>query len=442
MYLTEVKVIRDKGFYKEIDGYCEKCKNLYNLTNYTINQIYRIACKMAKDEELEDWEGAFIENVNEGIDIYNKGGRTEKHVKHISKDRKTMTDFYFVNWYMRGATYFYDTLPLITSGQRVIEELCNAWKGYYSLLDRYNQGKIKNKPNKPGYKDKKNGRADFVITKAHFKQIGNKLILSKRLNNYVIRTNKTNIQQIRLITEKGYVKAKIVYKVADKELKRDNGRYYSIDLGINNLMAVVSNIKGINPIIINGKPLKSVNQYYHKEFARLQSICNTVNNLETTKRLSQLTDKRNRKINDYMHKVSRIVIEKAKEDNISKIVVGKNTNWKQRMLMGKKGNQNFSFIPYNKLINMLRYKGQIEGIEVIEVEERYTSGTSYIDEEFPCKDNYDKTRRVHRGLFRTNKGITINADVNGAYQILKKADLVGYLGYKGAERVEKVRKTA
>lgn len=442
MYLTEIKIIRDKEFYKVIDECCANCSRLYNTTNYNINQISRIGNKMKQGIKLEPWEDAYIEKVNKGIEHYNHSGRTEKNLKPIGKDRTAMTDFYFLNWYMRGTSYLYESLPLIISGQKVIEELCNAWTSYYKLLEKYKAGKLRVRPQKPGYKDKKRGRVDFVIPHSGFKHINNKIILSKRLNKYQIKTNKQNVKQIRLITENGYIKVKIIYQIEEQTAKQDNGRYFSIDLGVNNLMTVVSNIRGIEPFILNGKPIKAINQYYYKTNAKYQSIGKRVNSVETTKRLARLSDKRRRKIDDYFHKVTKIVIDKAVENDICKIIVGKNTNWKANCKLGKTSNQNFMSIPYTRLLKMLEYKGRLQGIEVIQVEERYTSGTSYVDGEQPIKENYNKKRRVKRGLFKTKEGITINADVNGAYQIMKKVRLKTRLYYKGQERVERIRNAA
>ena len=126
---------------------------------------------------------------------------------------------------------------------------------------------------------------------------------------------------------------------------------------------------------------------------------------------------------------------KALQHNISKIVIGNNKGWKQDISLGKHTNQTFVSIPFSKLIQMLTYKAQQAGIDVIVVEESYTSGTSYIDNETPVKDNYNKSRRKYRGLFVSNKGIAINADVNGAYQILKKRYAISYKGMESTERL-------
>ena len=121
-----------------------------------------------------------------------------------------------------------------------------------------------------------------------------------------------------------------------------------------------------------------------------------------------------------MHCASRWIINYCIDNNIGIIVVGKNDKWKQECDMSRFTNQKFIQIPYELFISKLKYKSEEIGIEVIETEEGYTSGTSFLDGEEPIKENYDKSRRVHRGLFLSNTGIEINADVNGAYQIMRK----------------------
>ena len=143
-------------------------------------------------------------------------------------------------------------------------------------------------------------------------------------------------------------------------------------------------------------------------------------NKDYTKKMDSLTRKRNNKIDDYMHKTSNYLIQYAIANNVNTIIIGNNNEWKQNSSMSKKVNQSFVGIPHMRFIEMIQYKAQNVGLNIILTEESYTSGTSFLDNEDPIKANYDKTRRVHRGLFISNQGIKINADVNGAYQIMKK----------------------
>ena len=145
-----------------------------------------------------------------------------------------------------------------------------------------------------------------------------------------------------------------------------------------------------------------------------------MNSSDYSKRMDRLTEKRNAKIDDYLHKASRYIINYCLKHDIHTIVIGKNKEWKQNINLSKRVNQNFVQIPFARLIEMIQYKAEECGIAVILTEESYTSGTSFIDNELPTKENYNKSRRVYRGLFKSNSGTLINADLNGAYQIIKK----------------------
>ena len=134
----------------------------------------------------------------------------------------------------------------------------------------------------------------------------------------------------------------------------------------------------------------------------------------------KLTAKRNNKINDFIHKASKYVIDYALRLNVNTIVIGNNKDWKRESKMSKRVNQSFVGIPHQEFINKIIYKAEDVGIKVITTEESYTSGTSFLDGELPIKEYYNKSRRIFRGLFRSNKGKLINADLNGAYQIMKK----------------------
>ncbi len=207
----------------------------------------------------------------------------------------------------------------------------------------------------------------------------------------------------------------IVYEIEVPDTLPESNRIVSIDLGVDNFITMVNNI-GEKPIAVKGGVIKSINQYYNKEKARTQSELKKINKLDWSKKLQKLTNKRYEMIKYQMHCISKYVIDYCVLHNIDTLIVGLNKGWKQEN--GKK--QNFTYIPYDMFINMLKYKCENNGIKCISVNESYTSGTSFLDGEEPVKANYNKSRRVHRGLFVTNNGKKINADVNGAYQIMKK----------------------
>jgi len=236
----------------------------------------------------------------------------------------------------------------------------------------------------------------------------------------MFKTNiKDKLMQIRFIPKGADYILEIVYETDIPEINQHNQKIAGIDIGVNNLATVSNNI-GLKSFIINGRPLKSMNQYYNKKKAQLQSDLKIKHNKNWSNKLKILTTKRNNKITDYIHKSSKYIIDWCIKNNINTLIIGKNKNWKQESKMSKKVNQNFIQIPYQMFINQLEYKCQNKAINFILTEESYTSGTSFLDNELPIKDNYNKERRKYRGLFISNNGIKINADLNGSYQIIKK----------------------
>ena len=437
MLLTEKKVIKKdkdtKEIYDLIDTYCYKAKNLRNVVNYVIKQCYYIHSKLKQGEIIDSREKAFIKDINNAIYSYNKN--KEYKLSYIDSNNGFISDAYFLSYYMKTRKE-YKEMPYSVCSQQIIQVVCKDWKSYYKSIKDYNKNKNKylGKPRIPKYYDKNKGRDWIILTNQNFKLLeGNILKLPSFLDVLELKPKHKDIRQLRIKTAQNGIVINYIYQIPDV-VKKENNNYMGIDIGINNLMTVVSNTK-MNPFIINGKTLKSINQYYNKRKSELQTKASK-SNLRVTKRIERLTNIRNNKVSDYLHKASREVINKAIEYNISKIVIGNNKGWKQEVNMGKVTNQNFVSIPFNVLIQYLIYKAELVGIEVIVTEESYTSGTSYIDNEMPIKEFYNKKRRIQRCLFKSNNGIEINADVNGAYQILKKRYS---LEYKGVERIERIK---
>jgi putative transposase len=208
----------------------------------------------------------------------------------------------------------------------------------------------------------------------------------------------------------------IVSEVEVSDVISENKRIAGIDLGVNNLATASNNI-GEQPFIINGRGLKSINQFYNKRRSELQS--KLPKGQFWSKQLEQITFKRFNRVKNYMHHASHYIVKWCVQHQIDTLVVGHNDEWKQNLRMDKVNSQNFVFIPYKMLIQQLKYKCEDVGIEFVETEESYTSGTSFLDGEVPCKENYNKRRRVKRGLFQAS-GTLINSDVNGSLQIIKK----------------------
>ena len=211
----------------------------------------------------------------------------------------------------------------------------------------------------------------------------------------------------------------VIYEVKEAEMKENNGRYCAVDLGLNNMATVTSNVS--KPYIINGRPVKSINQYYNKKKAYLQS---KLKDQKTSRRIQKLTLKRNNKIKDYFHKTSSYIVNQLVSDSINTIIIGHNKDWKQDISIGSKNNQSFTSVPHTMLINQLKYKCRLVGINVICREESYTSKSSFLDHD-PIPNLGDNKasfsgRRIKRGLYKSGRERLINADVNGSYNIMRK----------------------
>lgn len=321
----------------------------------------------------------------------------------------------------------YMNMPGAQSAQQTLRLLDRNWKSFFKSIKDWskNKDKYSGKPKLPKYKPK-DGQMVLIVTNQQVKQKGNQLIFPKSFGGFTVTPrcvtlpNFEKLREVHIVPSNQAFCVEIVYSIfVEDTVLQDNGRIMSIDLGLDNLATVVTNT-GLQPILVNGKGLKSVNQYYNKRKAYYQSIAKQMNDKNYTNRLHRLTRKRNFKIDDALHKVSRFIVNIALENDITTIVIGNNKNWKQFISLGKQTNQSFVTIPHQKLIDHIVYKAQLQGIRVICTEESYTSGTSFLDGESPVKEFYDKKRRICRGLFRSNQGVFINADVNAGYQIMKK----------------------
>ena len=274
----------------------------------------------------------------------------------------------------------------------------------------------------PRYLNKKQGRfcLEYELGAISKKSLRNGTISLSKTNIEIKYQNKDRkIKVVRLIPGKSCHKMEIVYEkeiIKNQKLNRD--KFISIDLGINNLMTITSNQRGFTPLVVNGRPLKSINQFYNKKRAFLQS--KLADKRYNSHQIVKLTHKRNMKIMDYLHKSSKMLIDICLKNNIGNIILGYNQEWKQNAGLGKRNNQNFVQIPFFKLKQMIQYKSELSDINFLEHEESYTSICSFLDNEPVKKHDVYKGRRIRRGLFKSEFGKLINADVNGSYNIMKK----------------------
>lgn len=318
-------------------------------------------------------------------------------------------------------------------GQGTLRILDKNWKSFFVAIKDWskNPSKYLGRPKLPKYKPK-DGRFVLYLDSNKVKLKDRYVYFAwkpfKQFNNRFRTNAKERILQCRFIPKGSHYVMEIVYEMEVSECSDSSDRVAAIDVGVDNFITMVNNI-GEKPIVVKGGIIKSINQYYNKQKAEIQSELKKTNKQDWSKRLQKLADKRYEMIKYQMHCISKYVIDWCVLYNIDTLIVGHNDEWKQN----NKGMQNFTYISYDMFIQMLVYKCENNGIRFVETEEGYTSGTSFVDNEDPVKENYDKSRRVYRGLFVGNNGIQINADVNGAYQILKKVIPNAYAnGIEGA----------
>lgn len=360
--------------YKELDNLCFLSKNLYNSSLYCVRQYYF---------------------------------KNKKYLGY-SKLNKISNECFASD---------YQALPRKVS-QQVQRLVDHNFKSFFNHLKSRKQGE---RINIPKYLHKVDGRQVLTYTKQAI-SFNNRNVPDGFLKlsgvSFLIKTKISNVQFARIVPSKGFITIEIGYEIKEHD-QLDKQRYASIDIGINNLATVTSNVA--RPFIINGKPLKSINQFYNKKISDLAPKSKS----KWTNRMYSINRKRNNKINDYMHKASRFVVNQLVENNVGTLIVGHNKYWKQDTTMRNSTKQTFIQIPFNKFIDMLIYKCRLSGIDVFVQEESYTSKSSFIhQDDIPMfgdgKEHKFSGKRIKRGLYKNNDGSTINADVNGSYNILRK----------------------
>lgn len=372
-YRCETHIIkRNHRLFNYCDEVCFKSKNLYNYANY-----------MMRKEFIE------TRRLSSAYD-YNKLLKTEEVFKE---------------------------LPAKTS-QQIIMKLSKNWKSFFRAINDWknNIHKYNGQPSLPKYKEK-NGRNIVFFDYQQMKLLDKKFKFPKSDNYIESFISKEQFKQLQIIPYGSCYKICIYYQIEIPEKETYNNNYLAIDLGVDNLATLTNNI-GLEPIIVNGKILKSINQYYNKILGKARSYVGNI----TSNRMKRISFKRNNIIETHFHIISRWITNYCKSYNIENIVVGKNKDWKRNSTMNKKSNQKFIQLPHERLIQMLKYKGEEVGVRVIEVEESYTSKASFVDSDEMLKGAKFSGKRITRGLYQSEKGTLINADVNGSYNILRKCN--------------------
>ena len=335
----------------------------------------------------------------------------------------------------KGSSENYTILPSQTAN-RILYTLDKSWKAFFKATKEWKKypEKFLAKPKIPGYK-KKDGEHILIFTNQQCKIEDGCLSFPATLGIAPVKTRlgaDVKIKEARIIPKGvGYV-CEIVHDKEVTQLTLDPKNVVGIDLGLNNIVTMANNL-GLKPIVIKGGFVKSMNQYYNKKRAEIQSVYDH-QGIKYGSKMEGLTDKRNRKMKDAMHKISRFVINWCIEHDIGSLVIGHNDNWKQKANLGKRNNQNFVSVPYYLLIRDLTYKGEEVGITVVEQEEAHTSKCSFLDNE-PIEHHVEYVgKRIKRGIFRAADGTKINADVNGALNIILKAIPEAFVNESGRDR--------
>ena len=298
----------------------------------------------------------------------------------------------------------------------VIRSYCNSIKDW-----KKNPNKYHGMPQMPHYR-KRGGVFNLYYPNNTASIKDGRIMLAKDLFIDIPQWDKygesiINFNQIRLKSYKNFIKVEIVYEKAIEQADVDKSKYAAIDLGVDNLATMVTE-KGCT--IYNGRYLKSYNRHFNKRLVYLQSIKDRQNIKKCTKRIRGMYDKRDRYFEDAFHKVSRQIVDTLIEQKIGTLAVGYNVGWKQKSDMGKVSNQKFIQIPFARLANYLRYKCELVGINFVEHEESYTSKCDALAFEEIGKHDVYLGKRVKRGLFQSSVGKLINADQNGALNIMRK----------------------
>lgn len=322
----------------------------------------------------------------------------------------------------------YRLLPSKVS-QQVLKLLDKNWQSYFAALEAWKQdpSQFLGRPKIPGYKDKKDGRNVLVYTIQALSKpaLKNGIIKPSQLG-IEVRTRHRNVDQVRIVPKKsGCYVVEVVYTQEEKHAQLDHSLVAAVDIGVNNLVALTANKRGFVPRLVNGRPIKSVNQCYNKQIRKLQKKMSS--NHHTSRELERVASKRTRRIDHYMHTTSKRVIDLLVAEGIGMLVIGKNPGWKQESNMRKKDNQHFVQISHARFIDMLIYKAGLVGIRVLVQEESYTSKASFLDlDPIPVYGKEEgkpafSGKRIKRGMYQSKSGTKLNADVNGSYNIMRKA---------------------
>ena len=396
MYLTVKQQIKhlSKEDYKSIKKLCRIAKNLTNEAIYNVRQYYFTEDKFLK---------------------YEKNYTLLKSSPNYKELNSNMA-------------------------QQILKEVDSSFKSFFGLIKLAKQGKYSLKDCKLPHYLSKDGYTTLVI--GFVRLNGNKLILP--FSNNFKKTHKVveitippvlldkKVKEIRILPKANarYFEIQYIYEAGCIQRNLNTQNALALDLGVNNLVTAVSSTG--KSFIVDGRRLKSINQWFNKENARLQSIKDKQHfGKKPTNRQKAITRDCNNKVNDYMNKAARMIIDYCINNDIGTLIAGYNVTFQRNSHIGKQNNQNFVNIPYGRLRDKLAYMCELNGITYVEQEESYTSKASFWDKDnIPVYNNdnpkeYEFSgKRIHRGMYQCANGKCLNADVNGALNIMRKSNVV------------------
>jgi len=385
--------------YRVIDEAAFKSKNLYNAALYEVRQAF----------------------IHEG-----------KYLNYSEMDKRMQSHA------------AYKALPAKVS-QQVLVLLDKNWTAFFEARKAYEEdpSTFTGRPRLPKYKHKTEGRNILVYTIQAVSKRGLKQgLIQPSMLPIEIQTKHKDIDQVRIVPRNGHYVVEVIYRKAPVQAQVDPSYCVAIDLGVTNVAAITANREGFIPRLVNGRTLKAMNQWYNKRMKELKLCLPKEERERVTRQMEQITNKRNRQVNHYLHAASKRIIDFLVKEGVGTIIIGKNPRWKQEVNNGRRNNQNFVAIPHARFIDMLTYKASLVGIQVEIQEESYTSKASFLDlDPIPTYKPNDEEEHSFSGkrigrrnrLYRTKDGRIICADVNGSYNILRKRkpDAFAHVDAKG-----------
>jgi putative transposase len=446
---------------------CQQAKNVHNTTNFYIRQVftsYRQEMPLQPlQQEVLDTLQHYIGPMNERQDKAYRSRIAREQQKPLDQ-RKDITcntfslpskdnpyvDYHFLDSLFKAMKQAdYRSLPT-QSSQWVMKNVFQNWTSFFASIKDYRKHpeKYKGTPRIPTYC--RANQKEILFTNQDCVMKDEKYLkfpkTKQRLNIGKLGCVKGKLKQVRVIPKYGQYVVELIFDCPFEPKKVENQRYMAIDLGIDNLATIVTNT-GRKPTLVKGGKIKAINQYYNKMKAHYLGVLRQGKSSKagphTSTRLEKLHQHRHFKLKDLFHKVSHHIVQIAVKQSIGTIIIGQNQGWKETCNIGKRNNQSFCHIPHHLLISMIQYKAAQQGVHVQLTEESYTSKASFLDHD-PLPSYEEGTtqnfsgKRIHRGLYKSPQGL-INADVNGAANILRKvvptASAYGIEGLDGTQSV-------